>query len=126
LRSHKTVAWNATGSQIATGATDKTIRIWNPERTQPKSQIELKGHTHGVEKVLFNPVREFELASCSGDGTVRFWDTKNRTCTTKLDVGGDAFTLTWSVDGTVLVVGLKVCIALLLNLTRADTIRTTP
>jgi THO complex subunit 3 len=79
-----------------------------------------------VEKVLFNPVREFELASCSGDGTVRFWDTKNRTCTTKLDVGGDAFTLTWSVDGTVLVVGLKVCIALLLNLTRADTIRTTP
>ena len=108
MRSHKTIAWNATGSQIATGATDKTIRVWNPERTQPKSQVELKGHTHGVEKVLFNPVREFELASCSSDGTVRFWDTKNRTCTTKLDVGSDAFTLAWSVDGTVLVVGLKV------------------
>ena len=88
--------------------------MWNPERTQPKSQIELKGHTHGVEKVLFNPVREFELASCSGDGTVRFWDTKNRICTTKLDVGGDAFTLAWSVDGTVLVVGLKVSIVTLI------------
>jgi THO complex subunit 3 len=78
-----------------------------------------------VEKVLFNPVREFELASCSGDGTVRFWDTKNRTCSTKLDVGGDAFTLAWSVDGTVLIVGLKVIYCLLLELIDADTLRTT-
>jgi THO complex subunit 3 len=77
-----------------------------------------------VEKVLFNPVREFELASCSGDGTVRFWDTKNRTCSTKLDVGGDAFTLAWSVDGTVLIVGLKVIYCLLLELIDADTLRT--
>lgn len=78
-----------------------------------------------MEKVLFNPVREFELASCSGDGTVRFWDTKNRTCSTKLDVGGDAFTLAWSVDGTVLIVGLKVIYCLLLELVDADTLRMT-
>ena len=78
-----------------------------------------------MEKVLFNPVREFELASCSGDGTVRFWDTKNRTCSTKLDVGGDAFTLAWSVDGTVLIVGLKVIYCLLLELIDADTLRMT-
>lgn len=78
-----------------------------------------------MEKVLFNPVREFELASCSGDGTVRFWDTKNRTCSTKLDVGGDAFTLAWSVDGTVLIVGLKVMYCLLLELVDADTLRMT-
>jgi THO complex subunit 3 len=78
-----------------------------------------------VEKVLFNPVREFELASCSGDGTVRFWDTKNRTCSTKLDVGGDAFTLAWSVDGTILIVGLKVIYCLLLELIDADTLRMT-
>jgi len=82
--------------------------VWNPERTQPRSQIELKGHSNAVEKVLFNPLKEFELASCSGDGTVRFWDTKSRSCTTKLDVGGEAFTLAWSVDASVLVVGLKV------------------
>lgn len=78
-----------------------------------------------MEKVLFNPVREFELASCSGDGTVRFWDTKNRTCSTKLDVGGDAFTLAWSVDGTILIVGLKVIYCLLLELIDADTLRMT-
>jgi THO complex subunit 3 len=93
---------------IATGASDKTIRVWNPERTSPKSQIELKGHSAAVEKVRFNPIREFELASCSGDGSVRFWDTRTKTCISKLDVGGDPFTLTWSTDGSVLLAGTKV------------------
>lgn len=68
----------------------------------------MKGHTHAIEKVLFNPVRDFELASCASDGTIRFWDTRSKTCNTKLDVGGDAFTLAWSIDGSVLVAGTKV------------------
>lgn len=108
--SHRTISWNASGSQIATGATDKTIRIWNPERKESRSQIKLDGHSHAVEKVLFNPVKEFELASC-GDSTIKFWDTRNRICTSKLDVGGDTFTLSWSVDGSVLLAGLKVSTA---------------
>jgi THO complex subunit 3 len=61
-----------------------------------------------VEKVLFNPVREFELASCASDGTVRFWDTRTKACVSKLDVGGEPFTLSWSVDGSVLLAGTKV------------------
>ena len=69
---------------------------------------ELKGHTAAVEKILFNPVREFELASCAADNTVRFWDTRSRTCVSKLDVAGEPFTLAWSVDGSVLMVGTKV------------------
>ena len=93
---------------IATGANDKTIRVWNPERTSPRSQIELKGHGHTVEKVSFNPVREFELASCSGDGTVRLWDTRTKTAIAKLDVGGEPFTLAWSTDGSTLLAGTKV------------------
>lgn len=111
MASHRTISWNATGALIATGSTDRTIRIWNPERTTPKSQIELRGHTHAVEKVLFNPTREFELASCASDGTVRFWDTRSKACTTKLEVGGEVFTLSWSVDGSVLVAGTKVVMA---------------
>jgi THO complex subunit 3 len=109
--SHRTISWNASGSLIATGATDKTIRIWNPERTSPRSQIELRGHGNAVEKVLFNPVREFELASCSADGTVRFWDTRTKNCVSKLEVGGEPFTLAWSTDGSVVIAGTKVRIA---------------
>ncbi|KAK5023832.1 hypothetical protein LTS07_008957 [Exophiala sideris] len=104
---HRTISWNASGGLIATGANDKTVRVWNPERTSPRSQIELRGHGHAVEKVLFNPVREFELASCSSDGTVRFWDTRSKTCVTKLEVGGEPFTLSWSGDGSVLLAGTK-------------------
>ena len=66
---------------------------------------------HAVEKVLFNPTREFELASC-GDSTVRFWDTRTRAAINKVDVGGDPFTLSWSVDGSALLVGLKVSLSL--------------
>lgn len=110
--SHRTIAWNVSGGLIATGANDKTIRIWNPERTTSRSQTELKGHAREVSKVLFNPVREFELASCSADGTVRFWDTRSKNVVSKLDVGGDLFTLAWSVDGSALVAGSKVGIVL--------------
>lgn len=105
---HRTLAWNSAGTLIATGASDKIIRIWNPERTNiNRPQTELKGHSGEVTKVIFNPVKEHELASCSKDGTVRFWDTRSKTQTTKLDVTGDLFSLTWSVDGTAMVVGSK-------------------
>ena len=83
------------------------MRVWNPEKTSPRSATELKGHAYAVEKVAFNPVREFELASCAGDGTVRFWDTRSKAMISKLDVGGDPFTLAWSTDGSALVAGTK-------------------
>ena len=28
----RSIAWNPLGSLIATGAVDKTLRVWNPER----------------------------------------------------------------------------------------------
>ncbi|RMZ86711.1 hypothetical protein DV736_g6062, partial [Chaetothyriales sp. CBS 134916] len=105
--SHRTISWNASGGLIATGAADRTVRVWNPEKTTPRSATELRGHSYAVEKVAFNPVREFELASCAADGTVRFWDTRTKAVISKLDVGGEPFTLAWSADGSVLVAGTK-------------------
>lgn len=104
----RTIAWNPTGQLIATGSADRTLRIWNPERSQVKYSTELRGHTAGIEKVVFNPVRDSELASCSTDGTVRVWDVRSKTCVSRLDVGGEAFTLSWSADGRVMIVGRKV------------------
>lgn len=104
----RTIAWNPTGQLVATGSADRTLRIWNPERSQVKYSTELRGHTAGIEKVVFNPVRDSELASCSTDGTVRLWDVRSKTCVSRLDVGGEAFTLSWSADGSVMVVGRKV------------------
>ncbi|PYH84445.1 WD40 repeat-like protein [Aspergillus uvarum CBS 121591] len=103
----RTIAWNPTGQLVATGSADRTLRIWNPERSQVKYSTELRGHTAGVEKVVFNPTRDSELASCSTDGTVRFWDVRSKTCVSRLDVGTEAFTLSWSADGSTLIVGRK-------------------
>lgn len=104
----RTLAWNPTGQLIATGSADRTLRIWNPERPHVRYSTELRGHTAGIEKALFNPVRDAELASCSADGTVRFWDVRSKTCVSRLDVGGEAFTLSWSADGSTMIVGKKV------------------
>ncbi|KAJ6084007.1 hypothetical protein N7486_010807 [Penicillium sp. IBT 16267x] len=103
----RTLAWNPAGQLIATGSADKTLRIWNPERPNVRYSTELRGHSSAVEKVLFNPVRDAELASCSADGTVRFWDVRSKTCVSRLDVGGEAFTLSWSADGSTMIVGRK-------------------
>ncbi|CBF75689.1 hypothetical protein AN3651.2 [Aspergillus nidulans FGSC A4] len=103
----RTIAWNPTGQLVATGSQDRTLRIWNPERSQARYSTELRGHTAGVEKVLFNPARDSELASCSSDGTVRIWDVRSKTCVSRLEVGSDAFTLSWSADGKVLIAGRK-------------------
>lgn len=39
---------------------------------------------------------------------MRFWDVRSKTCVSRLDVGGEAFTLSWSADGSTMVVGKKV------------------
>ena len=57
--------------------------------------------------MAWNPTREAELASCSSDGTVRFWDVRSKTCTSTVQVGGEAFTLAWAADGSVVLVGRK-------------------
>lgn len=110
LVSIRTLAWNPTGTLIATGSVDRTLRIWNPERPDVRYSTELRGHSSGIEQVAFNPVKESELASCSTDGTVRFWDVRSKRCVSRIDVGGEAFTLAWSADGSVLLAGRMVCV----------------
>lgn len=72
-----------------------------------KNSTELRGHTGAIERVAWNPTAEAELASCSADGTVRLWDVRSKRCTATVAVGGDAFTLAWAGDGSVLLVGRK-------------------
>ena len=109
----RTLSWNASGTFIATGAADRTLRIWNPERTNVKNSTELR--TPGVpgstqlERVAFHPINENELASCSTDGTVKFWDIRSKASVGEVKVGEQPFTLTWTPDGSEIVAGRKVC-----------------
>ncbi|KAF4636951.1 hypothetical protein G7Y89_g1139 [Cudoniella acicularis] len=104
----KTIAWNPIGTLIAAGASDRTLRVWNPDRPNVRYSTELKGHTAGIEKVAFNPVKDAELCSVSSDGVVKFWDVRTKAVINEIKGLGDAFTLAWAPDGETLVVGNKV------------------
>lgn len=103
----RTLAWNNKGTLIATGAADRTVRIWNPERPHIKHSTELRGHTGAVSNVAWNPTKDYEVASCSTDGTVKVWDIRSKSCVSDVTTGGEPFTMAWRPNGSVLMVGRK-------------------
>jgi THO complex subunit 3 len=111
-----TLDWSPLGNYVATGAIDRRIRVWNPERANVKHSTELRGHTGSVERVAFNPTREAELASCSQDGTIRIWDVRSKANVAEIKTGKECFSLIWRPDGSELLVGTKVCLYSNINL----------
>jgi THO complex subunit 3 len=105
----RTLSWNAPGTFIATGASDKTLRIWNPEKPNVKHSTELKGLVAPIDCVEFHPFNENELASATHkDGLVKFWDVRTKASIGEIKVAGEPFQLAWTPDGTEIVVGTKV------------------
>lgn len=104
----RSIAWNPMGSLIATGSASRVLRVWNPEKASVKNSTELKGHSGAIECVAWNPVMEAQLASCSTDGTVRFWDVRSNASIAEVKIGGEGLTLAWGPDGDVLMVGRRV------------------
>ncbi|KAK4131951.1 WD40 repeat-containing protein [Trichocladium antarcticum] len=102
--SPRSIAWNPLGSLVATGS-DKTLRVWNPEKNNVRFSTELKGHSAPVEKVAFNPVKDAELCSVSSDGVAKLWDVRTKACVNEIKGLGSAHTLAWAPDGSSLLVG---------------------
>jgi THO complex subunit 3 len=102
----RSLAWNPLSTLVAT-ATDKTLRVWNPEKPLARFSTELKGHTGVIEKVAFNPHKDAELCSVDSDGFVKFWDVRTKNCINTISGLGKAFTLAWAPDGESLIVGNK-------------------
>ncbi|KAK3330322.1 WD40-repeat-containing domain protein [Apodospora peruviana] len=101
----RSIAWNPLGTLVATGAADKTLRVWNPEKNNVRNSTELKGHSAGIEKIAFNPVKDAELCSVSNDGVVKLWDVRTKACVNEVKGLGNAHTLAWAPDGSSLLVG---------------------
>ena len=67
------VAFSPDGQTLATGSTDKTIRVWDTHTASLK--MLLVGHTDLISSVVFSPDGQ-TLASASPDTTVRLWDSE--------------------------------------------------
>lgn len=74
------LAWSGlkTG-RLASGDIRRNIHLWTMHEggTWVVDQRPLLGHTRSVEDLVWSPVEEPLLSSCSCDGSIRLWDTRS-------------------------------------------------
>jgi WD40 repeat protein len=102
----RSVAVSPDGRLIATGADDKSVRLWNFGSPQPGWEL---GHHDGpVRAVAFSPDGS-RLVSASEDGTVREWDVASGRpvgpTTMRHEKNGKVYSVAFSPDGRRIVSG---------------------
>jgi len=70
-----------------------------------KAEAELKGHTDGVDQLCWHPSHQDQLATASGDKSVRFWDARSAKCVAPIATSGENINIAWSPDGKHVAVG---------------------
>jgi coatomer protein complex subunit alpha (xenin) len=71
------VTFHPTMKVVASGADDKTIKLWRLSGNKHWEMDTLKGHANNVSCVIFHPRAEV-IISNSEDKTIRFWDFNRR------------------------------------------------
>ncbi|GAA5828666.1 hypothetical protein JCM3766R1_003779 [Sporobolomyces carnicolor] len=103
----RTIAWNQDGRRLATGGTDKILRIYLPEK-DPRTATECRGHAGEIQVVRWNPTHPERLATCAAgsDKSLNFWDIRQGSKpTSSVETFGENITMTWSPNGQHIVLG---------------------
>jgi WD40 repeat protein len=94
-------AFSRDGRQMATGGSDKAIRIWEVSSLEPEPP--LLGHEGLVTGLAWSPDEKVLVSHSTGDRTVRFWDIASRQEMGSIDGSPDyRLDLIFSPDGTIL------------------------
>ncbi|RLG04612.1 MAG: hypothetical protein DRN68_09640, partial [Thaumarchaeota archaeon] len=102
-REVNSVAFSPDERLLASGSSDKTIKLWNVETG--KCIRTLTGHADSVYSVAFSPDGRY-LASGSWDKTIKLWDVGTGECIRTLEGHkGYVFSVTFSPDGRYLASG---------------------
>eukprot|EP00916_Digyalum_oweni_P020369 GHVL01033921.1.p1 GENE.GHVL01033921.1~~GHVL01033921.1.p1 ORF type:complete len:1097 (+),score=164.13 GHVL01033921.1:518-3808(+) len=90
---------------VASGADDRTVRLWRYSESSAWESASLRGHSNNVSCVMFHPRKDI-LISNSEDRTTRIWDHSNKTCIHVLRRESDRFwVLTPHLTSSLLAVG---------------------
>ena len=88
------VAWSPDGTFIASGGSDKTVRVWST--LTGETRLVYSGHTDQVNDISWSP--DGKSIASSGDGTVQVWDaTTGRLI---LKNANQIYGTAWSPDST--------------------------
>ena len=95
------IAFSLDGRQLASGACDGTVRIWDLK--SGKSRV-LEGHAKSVNSVAYSPNGR-QLASGASDNTVRIWDLESGESRVIEGHVGQVMSVAYSPDGRQLASG---------------------
>ncbi|KAJ9647316.1 Transcription initiation factor TFIID subunit 5 [Coniosporium tulheliwenetii] len=98
------VAWHPNGAYVFTGSSDRQVRMWDVGRGNAVRMF--TSHTGNITALACAPDGQ-TLASADDVGTILLWDLKNGTRKKRMRGHGKGgiWSLTWSVESTVLVSG---------------------
>ncbi|EHB03271.1 TAF5-like RNA polymerase II p300/CBP-associated factor-associated factor 65 kDa subunit 5L [Heterocephalus glaber] len=121
------VRFHPNSNTLATGSTDKTVRLWSAQQgnSDQRSKLwdlasgtlfkELRGHTDSITSLAFSPDSGL-VASASVDNSVRIWDLQNTCCSAPADGSSNELVgvCTWEMS-SVLSVQFMACNLLLVT-----------
>eukprot|EP00899_Mesostigma_viride_P028342 jgi/Mesvir1/8693/Mv02630-RA.2 len=121
-----TMAVHCSGALLATGSTDRSVRVWDVEKGFCTHSF--RGHEGMVTTVIFHPdASRLQLFSGNDGAVVRVWDLNTKRCTATLKSHFSAVTgLSVSEDGATLVSCGRDKVANVWDLTTHKLLRTVP
>jgi THO complex subunit 3 len=104
----RALGWSIDGRRLASSSTDRTIRIWTPERSvDHRATSELRGHTDAVEQLAWDSLHPELLATAGADRTVKFWDIRTASATSTIATSGININVAYHPAGNLVAVGDK-------------------